>query len=194
MTTEKFPTEALTNIAAFYEARGDHSAPDVIREALSAHAATESAAASLRHKLTVTTEALAAMTSERDTLRTVALANQNAAIDLTRRLDTAESALASEKRAREEAEANHAGCDAQVRELVSKALRAVRGQEAAESRAERLAEMEQRLSRAVEALQTVEAFARSIEKKLDEGDMVWSRNTAGIIAEESRAVLAEVGK
>lgn len=45
---------------------------------------------------------------------------------------------AAEARA-EKAEAAHAGCDAQVRALVSKALAAVRGQEAAESRAEGLA-------------------------------------------------------
>ena len=55
--------------------------------------------------------------------------------------------LAAESRA-EKAEAAHAGCDAQVRELVSKALRAVRGQEAAESRAERLLTVMQHLLKA----------------------------------------------
>lgn len=49
-----------------------------------------------------------------------------------------EQLAAAEARA-EKAEAAHAGCDAQVRALVSKALAAVRGQEAAESRAEGLA-------------------------------------------------------
>lgn len=41
--------------------------------------------------------------------------------------------LASERAARERAEAAHAGCDAQVRTLVTKALAAVRGQEKAEA-------------------------------------------------------------
>ena len=63
-----------------------------------------------------------------------------AAHDLRHRLTVATERLAAAEASAERAEAAHAGCDAQVRELVSKALRAVRGQEAAESRAERLAE------------------------------------------------------
>jgi len=70
-----------------------------------------------------------------------------------------ERLAAAESRA-EKAEAAHAGCDAQVRELVSKALRAVRGQEAAESRAASLSR------ELLDAMQARDSYRASAELRV----------------------------
>ena len=87
--------------------------------------------------------------------------------------------LAQERAARERAESAHAGCDAQVRTLVSKALAAVRGQEAAESR----------LTAAEECLR--HAAREAAEAERDRAAQIANKEAVLASAALSRATYAE---